>query len=117
MSLLTGHVTFGILHDSKITLSLKRHIYLQVSGVKGASPLAALKGFDLVKSVAIDYMHNVLLGVVKALQDKWFNGDKQSRYYIGKKVHVLTYLLYTSTGIIIICHDYIEYPRIFYTCR
>jgi len=60
----------------------------QVAGVKGASPLAALKGFDLVKGVAIDYMHNVLIGVVKALQDKWFHGDKHSPYYIGKKVHL-----------------------------
>ena len=59
--------------------------------MKGASPLAALKGFDLVKGVAIDYMHNVLIGVVKALQDKWFHGDKHSPYYIGKKV-----LLYIS---------------------
>ena len=50
--------------------------------------MAALRGFDLVKGVAIDYMHNVLIGVVKSLQDKWFNGDKQSSYYIGKKVHV-----------------------------
>lgn len=40
--------------------------------MKGASPLAALKGFDLLKGVAIDYMHNVLIGVVKALQNKWF---------------------------------------------
>ena len=94
MSLLTGHVTFGILHDFKITLSLKKKNYLQVSGVKGASPLAALKSFDLVKGVAIDYMHNLLLGVVKALQDKRFNGDKQSRYCIGKKVHVYLDLYY-----------------------
>ena len=50
--------------------------------------MAALRGFDLVKGVAIDYMHNVLIGVVKSLQDKWFNGDKQSSYYIGNKVHV-----------------------------
>ena len=50
--------------------------------------MAALKGFDLVKGVAIDDVHNVLIGVVKALQDKWFHGDKHSPYYIGRKVHV-----------------------------
>lgn len=54
--------------------------------------MAALKGFDLVKGVAIDYMHNVLIGAVKALQDKWFHGDKHSPYYIGKKVHLYTSL-------------------------
>lgn len=51
--------------------------------------MAALKGFDLVKGVAIDYMHNVLIGVVKALQDKWFHGDKHSPYYIGKKARLV----------------------------
>lgn len=52
--------------------------------------MAALKGFDLVKGVAIDYMHNVLIGVVKALQDKCFHGDKHSPYYIGRKVHYVS---------------------------
>lgn len=60
----------------------------QVVGVKGVFFLVVLKGFDFVKGVVIDYMYNVLIGVVKVFQDKWFYGDKYFFYYIGKKVYL-----------------------------
>ena len=43
--------------------------------------------FDVVKSVAIDYMHCILLGVVKMLMSLWFDGAyKKMPWYIGHKV-------------------------------
>ena len=49
-------------------------------GVKMASPLLALPaacGVDLVRSFSVDYMHSVLLGVVRQVLDLWF-GSKWS---------------------------------------
>ena len=44
-----------------------------VNGVKGPSWLSLLEHFDLVRGMAIDYMHGVLLGVQKLLLTLWFN--------------------------------------------
>lgn len=42
-------------------------------GVKGASWLMILPGFDLVQGMAIDYMHGILLGVQRLLLRLWFS--------------------------------------------
>ena len=47
------------------------------------SPLAALYSFGLVNSVAIDYMHCVLEGVVKKLLGLWF--DHSNEIYCVRK--------------------------------
>ena len=44
-----------------------------VYGVKGYSVLHLLKTFDIIEGNPIDYMHCVLLGVVKKLFKLWFN--------------------------------------------
>ena len=41
---------------------------MKVSGIEGASPLAGMPRFNLATGVAIEYMHSVLLGVVKHLK-------------------------------------------------
>lgn len=41
------------------------------NGVKGISPMVGFKHFDLVKSFIIDYMHAILLGIVKNLLSFW----------------------------------------------
>lgn len=38
-----------------------------IRGIKGPSPMVALKHFDNVNSYVIDYMHCILLGVVKSI--------------------------------------------------
>ena len=51
--------------------------YLQVvCGIKGESILQVLPSFDVVKGVPVDYMHCVLLGLVRKLLSLWF--DRQS---------------------------------------
>ena len=41
--------------------------------MKGPSPLLQyLPSFDIVRQVPVDYMHCVLLGIVRKLLDLWF---------------------------------------------
>ena len=57
------------------------------NGIKGPSWLMKLKHYDIIKGTSIDYMHCVLLGVMKLLMSLWFNTThKHERYYIGRKV-------------------------------
>ena len=41
--------------------------------VKRYSPLHLLPSFDIIKCVPVDYMHCVLIGVVKNMAKLWFN--------------------------------------------
>jgi hypothetical protein len=56
-------------------------------GVKTLSPLVLIPEFDIVRSFTIDYMHVVLLGVVKQFMDLWFNTKyHKSPWYMGDKI-------------------------------
>lgn len=57
----------------------------RVLGVKGASALINLKQFDLVWGYPIDYMHSVLLGVVRQIFDIWttYGYTENREFYIG----------------------------------
>ena len=46
-----------------------------VFGVKHPTWLQDLKYFDLVNGVAIDYIHGVMLGVIKSLLKLWFASE------------------------------------------
>lgn len=47
--------------------------YSAVCGVKGYSWFMFIPGFDIIKGIAVDYMHCVLLGVTKMLMTLWFD--------------------------------------------
>ncbi|KAG0434329.1 hypothetical protein HPB47_019180 [Ixodes persulcatus] len=53
-----------------------------VNGVKGPSPLINVLGFDIVWSFRPDYMHCVLLGVVRQVTELWFSNVGED-HYIG----------------------------------
>ncbi|CAN7940957.1 unnamed protein product, partial [Ixodes pacificus] len=53
-----------------------------INGVKGPSPLINVPGFDIVWSFGPDYMHCVLLGVVRQVTDLWLS-DVGEEHYIG----------------------------------
>ncbi|XP_028517453.1 uncharacterized protein LOC110247556 isoform X1 [Exaiptasia diaphana] len=58
-----------------------------VKGVKGFSILHDLKGFNIIRGVAVDYMHCVLLGVVKMLLHLWFDTSQKGKpYFCGKNI-------------------------------
>ena len=51
--------------------------------MKGLNWLYVFKGFDIIKSIGIDYMHLILLGVVKKLLEAWFSSTfKLKPWYI-----------------------------------
>jgi len=56
-----------------------------VNGVKGPSILMLLPKFDIAKSFVPDYMHAVLLGVVRYFVYLWLDSSSsQSAYYLGR---------------------------------
>ena len=58
----------NIAHEKTIKYGKQHSEY----GVKGLNWLYAFKGFDII-SVGIDYMHSILLSVVKKLLEAWFS--------------------------------------------
>ena len=55
--------------------------------MKGPSTLSIVPKFDLVRGVAMDYMHCVLLGVTRLLLRLWFDSSHHREpWYIGKCV-------------------------------
>lgn len=51
------------------------------------SQLCLIEGFDIVRGMPVDYMHGVLLGIVKMLFSFWFdNKKKKETYYIGDMI-------------------------------
>ncbi|XP_045192377.2 uncharacterized protein LOC123548829 [Mercenaria mercenaria] len=54
-------------------------------GFKGVSGLAHLSKFNLVYGTVPDYMHCVLLGIVKTLMCRWFSPKESGKdYFVGK---------------------------------
>ena len=69
-------------HESKIEGN-----YAPVCGVKGYSWFMFVPGFDIIKGVAIDYMHCTLLGVMKMLLSLWFENTYATEpWSICKKI-------------------------------
>lgn len=57
-----------------------------VNGFKGLCPLAALSNFNIIDGFSIDYMHCVLLGVVRKLLNLWFSPTNHSEsFYVGRE--------------------------------
>ena len=56
-----------------------------VKGIKGYSPLSPI--LNLVDSIVVDYMHTVLLGVVKLLLTRWFDTSNHNEpFYLGRQI-------------------------------
>ncbi|KAM7285073.1 uncharacterized protein ISCGN_032047 [Ixodes scapularis] len=61
-----------------------------VQGVKGPSVLSLIPRFDLASSFVIDYMHCVLLGVVKMLMATWFDSKYHAEpWYLGRQLKTI----------------------------
>ncbi|XP_035678818.1 uncharacterized protein LOC118417371 [Branchiostoma floridae] len=59
-------------------------------GIKGRTWLTIVPYFDLIAGMAVDYMHNALLGVTKRLVRFWFSetpANKTKPWYCGHAVH------------------------------
>ena len=61
-----------------------------VNGIKGPSWMMTLNNYDIIAGTAIDYMHCVLLGVVKSLLSLWFGSEHHRNvFYIGRSVELV----------------------------
>lgn len=61
-----------------------------VNGVKGVSSVMLLPIFSIVKCFPPEYMHSVLLGVVKLFLSHWIETKHyQKSWYIGTKLNIL----------------------------
>ena len=61
-----------------------------VNGVKGPSWLRKLTNYDIIDGTAIDYMHCVLLGVMRQLLSLWIGSEHHNEeYYIGRKLRIV----------------------------
>ncbi len=67
-----------MLADMEQAVALNRN----VRGVKGPSPLINMPYFDIVQEFVPDYMHAVLLGVIRQLTELLLSNSDQ-HYYIG----------------------------------
>lgn len=71
-----------ISHGDKNVQSKNKH----EMGVKTLTPLVLLNKFDMVKGFTIDYMHCILLGIVRQFLDLWLNTKHHEEpWYIGKR--------------------------------
>ena len=54
------------------------------------SQLCLLEGFDVIAGMPVDYMHGVLLGVVKMMLSLWLDKKhKKESFYIGNQMDQL----------------------------
>lgn len=59
---------------------------MPIMGVRDISCMIAATDFDLVNGFVVDYMHCVLLGIVRKLIELWFDSkNHEEPYYISKK--------------------------------
>ena len=72
----------GNIEDAKEAVLMKK----PCDGVKGPSWLASLKHYDIIKGTGIDYMHAVLLGVMKMLLNLWFRTNRSFDFCISHKI-------------------------------
>lgn len=57
-----------------------------VNGVKGVTLLSTLPVFNIIKSFPPEYMHSLLLGVVKTFLKAWFDSKHhEEEWYLGDK--------------------------------
>lgn len=63
----------------------------RILGFRGKTGLYYLASLDLAVGILPDYMHGVLLGVVKTLMHKWFSATNSGKsYFIGKKLNTIS---------------------------
>ncbi|KAG0442803.1 hypothetical protein HPB47_015604 [Ixodes persulcatus] len=69
----------GVLRDMKLALEMS----MVINGYKGPSPAVNLPHFDLVWGFTVEYMHAVLLGVIRQITELLLSSANSSeRYYI-----------------------------------
>lgn len=78
-------------HQETVEASLEAEMMGKpVMGCKGVSFLTACPGLDIIRGIAVDYMHTVCLGVTSLMLKLWTSKEyKQKPWYIGMHVEEL----------------------------
>ncbi|XP_058839338.1 uncharacterized protein LOC131695030 [Topomyia yanbarensis] len=74
--------------DTLRAMSVSISRTMPINGVKGVSSVILIPSFDIVNQCPVDFIHSVLLGVVKQLCRIWFEKPSTS-YYIKNKLHCI----------------------------
>jgi len=64
------------------TKSAQKGVENSVNGVKGYWWFMFVSKFDIMRGVAIDYMHSILLGAVKMLLTLWNDIQRRNMVYL-----------------------------------
>lgn len=78
----------SFLHDAEEAHATRKPVH----GIKGYSLLLCLNHHNIVMGTTIDYMHGLLLGVVKSLVNLWFSPSKYNKnkdFFIGHQVRAV----------------------------
>lgn len=75
-------------HDLDAAQALRQKTI--INGVKGPSWLRKLTNYDIIDGTTVDYMHCVLLGVMRQLLSLWIGSEHHNeQYYIGRKLKIV----------------------------
>ena len=86
----TGHADLRSHTDTEKSAKQAEISRSVVNGVKGYMPLYGLPLFHIIRQVTVDYMHCVLLGVMKKMINLWTNSSyKNESWYIGQYVKLI----------------------------
>ena len=85
------HVYLLSTNDSQQKL-VQCNVSQPVYGVKGSCVLNPIPGFDTIMCCPVDYMHCVLLGVVRRLMSLWFKSSNHGSDWYMYIVYCLLYI-------------------------
>lgn len=87
----THEETFNIAKEVELNYKTSRRADpIPIKGIKGISPLVFAPGFDIIRCTTIDYMHCILLGVVKMLLNLWFDvSHRNKKWSLRSHIKVL----------------------------
>jgi len=80
-----------------------------INGVKGVSPLLFLPLFAIVLGFVPDYLHCVLLGIVRTFASLWFHKSNHAKpWYIGQPGYLLLVDNFLLCDLLVIFHVCLE---------
>ncbi|CAG5100601.1 Protein of unknown function [Cotesia congregata] len=72
----------------------KKNKKIKKKGIKSRSVLCDIPGFDIIKSLDVDWMHCVGLGVCRQFAGLWFDSkNSNEEFYFGDRIDVVDNLI------------------------
>lgn len=87
---LAGTNNYQLRTHKNVVDTYKKFRTTPINGIAGVSPMVAARQFDLVSGVSIDYMHAVLLGIMRKMLNLWLDSGNHTKDYYIKKPQQIT---------------------------